>query len=46
MLYKQIYESLSKMIKDNSESMLRYEQLITDLQIENQNLRMNINHKF
>ena len=38
-LYKQIYESLSKMIKDNSESMLRYEQLITDLQIENQNLR-------
>ena len=39
MLYKQIYESLSKMIKDNSESMLRYEQLITDLQIENQNLR-------
>ena len=39
MLYKQIYESLSKMIKDNSESMIRYEQLITDLQIENQNLR-------
>ena len=38
-LYKQIYESLSKMIKDNSESMIRYEQLITDLQIENQNLR-------
>ncbi len=39
LLYKQIYESLSKMVKDNSENMVRYEQLITELQIENQNLR-------
>ena len=27
------------MVKDNSENMVRYEQLITELQIENQNLR-------
>ena len=38
-IYKQLYDNFTNLLKESKESLIKYEQIINDLQVENQNLR-------
>ncbi len=38
-IYKNLYDNFTNLLKESKESLIKYEQIINDLQIENQNLR-------
>jgi hypothetical protein len=38
-VYKQLYDNFTNLLKESKESLIKYEQIINDLQNENQNLR-------
>ena len=38
-IYKNLYDNFTNLLKESKESLMKYEQIINDLQVENQNLR-------